>query len=93
MLIQNEYCNGGSLQNVLANGRILSEQELRTLLLHIASGLKYIHSNDLVHMDLKAGNIFLSRTTTTTNAGANASGSANGGGIGNGRRSSGSRYI
>lgn len=75
MLIQNEYCNGGSLQNVLATGRILSEQELRTLLLHIASGLKYIHSNDLVHMDLKAGNIFLSRTGQANGGGAaNASG-------------------
>nr|XP_040235558.2 wee1-like protein kinase [Anopheles coluzzii] len=61
MLIQNEYCNGGSLQTVLQE-RCLKESELRTLLLHIAEGLKYIHSNDLVHMDLKAGNIFLSKT-------------------------------
>ncbi|XP_035916309.1 wee1-like protein kinase [Anopheles stephensi] len=61
MLIQNEFCNGGSLQTVLQE-RCLNESELRTLLLHIAEGLKYIHSNDLVHMDLKAGNIFLSKT-------------------------------
>uniref|UniRef100_A0A182MZC3 Wee1-like protein kinase n=1 Tax=Anopheles dirus TaxID=7168 RepID=A0A182MZC3_9DIPT len=61
MLIQNEYCNGGSLQTVLQE-RCLKESELRTLLLHVAEGLKYIHSNDLVHMDLKAGNIFLSQT-------------------------------
>lgn len=60
MLIQNEYCNGGSLQTVLQN-RCLNESELRTLLMHIASGLKYIHSKDLVHMDVKAGNIFLSK--------------------------------
>lgn len=58
MLIQNEYCNGGSLQQALQK-RFLDESELRTLLIHIASGLKYIHSNDLVHMDLKAGNIFM----------------------------------
>ncbi|XP_049279263.1 wee1-like protein kinase [Anopheles funestus] len=61
MLIQNEFCNGGSLQTVLQE-RCLKESELRTLLLHIAEGLRYIHSNDLVHMDLKAGNIFLSKT-------------------------------
>uniref|UniRef100_A0A336LPW6 non-specific protein-tyrosine kinase n=1 Tax=Culicoides sonorensis TaxID=179676 RepID=A0A336LPW6_CULSO len=60
MIIQNEYCNGGSLQNLLQE-RNLKENELRILLLHIAEGLKYIHSNDLVHMDLKAGNIFLSK--------------------------------
>ncbi|XP_053696489.1 wee1-like protein kinase [Sabethes cyaneus] len=60
MLIQNEFCNGGSLQTLLQE-RILKESELRMLLLHIAEGLKYIHSSDLVHMDLKAGNIFLTK--------------------------------
>lgn len=59
MIIQNEYCNGGSLQSII-NERALTEAELRTLLLHIVEGLKYIHSNDLVHLDIKAGNIFLS---------------------------------
>lgn len=60
MLIQNEYCNGGSLQALLKE-RSLVESELHTLLVHVADGLKYIHSNDLVHMDLKAGNIFLTK--------------------------------
>lgn len=61
MLIQNEYCNGGSLQSLLKN-RHLTESELLTLLAHVADGLRYIHSNHLVHMDLKAGNIFIART-------------------------------
>lgn len=60
MLIQNEFCNGGSLQTLLQE-RFLVETELRQLLMHVASGLRYIHSNDLVHMDLKAGNIFLTK--------------------------------
>ena len=60
MLIQNEYCNGGSLQTLLQK-RILNEGELKILLLHIAEGLKYIHSHGLVHMDIKSGNIFLTK--------------------------------
>lgn len=60
MIIQNEYCNGGSLATVLQETHLV-EFELRTVLLHISEGLKYIHSNDLVHMDIKAGNIFLSK--------------------------------
>ncbi|XP_025156397.1 wee1-like protein kinase isoform X2 [Harpegnathos saltator] len=65
MIIQNEYCNGGSLADVIARLQTqkthLSEPELRQLLLHIAEGLRYIHSMQLVHMDIKPGNIFISK--------------------------------
>lgn len=67
MLIQNEYCNGGSLQALLKD-RSLVESELRTVLAHVADGLNYIHSNDLVHMDLKAGNIFLTKAPIRAHA-------------------------
>ncbi|XP_068223595.1 wee1-like protein kinase 2 [Palaemon carinicauda] len=65
MIIQNEYCNGGSLADVVENcrrtGRRLNENFIKQVLLHTAKGLKYIHSQQLVHMDIKSANIFISR--------------------------------
>ncbi|KAL6447336.1 hypothetical protein ACFW04_001519 [Cataglyphis niger] len=65
MIIQNEYCNGGSLADAIANlqkeKKQFSKAEMRQLLLHVAEGLKYIHSMQLVHMDIKPANIFISR--------------------------------
>ncbi|KAM5247411.1 wee1-like protein kinase isoform 1-T1 [Ctenodactylus gundi] len=67
MLIQNEYCNGGSLADAISeNYRIMSyftEVELKDLLLQVGRGLRYIHSMSLVHMDIKPSNIFISRTS------------------------------
>ncbi|CAB3233594.1 unnamed protein product [Arctia plantaginis] len=58
MIIQNEYCDGGSLQQKMEDGP-LQESEILLLLAHIADGLAYIHSLQLVHMDVKPGNIFI----------------------------------
>ncbi|KAG0725128.1 Wee1-like protein kinase [Chionoecetes opilio] len=63
MIIQNEYCNGGSLADLVENwpDKKLNEHTLKQVLLHVAKGLKYIHSLQLVHMDIKPANIFISR--------------------------------
>ncbi|XP_041354717.1 wee1-like protein kinase 1-A [Gigantopelta aegis] len=65
MFIQNEYCNGGSLADLVDNQRHaccqLLESELSQILYQASLGLKYIHSQNLVHLDLKPGNIFIHR--------------------------------
>lgn len=65
MIIQNEYCDGGSLADMIANMQKqkehLSEPKLRQLLLHVVEGLKYIHSKQLVHLDIKPGSIYISK--------------------------------
>ena len=60
MIIQNEYCDGGSLEDQILR-ECLSVIELRRLLHHVAEGLQYIHSQGLVHMDIKPANIFISK--------------------------------
>ncbi|XP_074489847.1 wee1-like protein kinase [Sebastes fasciatus] len=70
MLIQNEYCNGGTLSDVISENyrrlSYLTELELKDLLLQVTRGLKYIHSTSLVHMDIKPSNIFISRKSTSS---------------------------
>ncbi|KAJ0069676.1 hypothetical protein NL108_011963 [Boleophthalmus pectinirostris] len=63
MIIQNEYCDGGSLNDIIVKkeeqGELFSEAELKDLLLQVSMGLKYIHSSSLVHLDIKPSNIFI----------------------------------
>ncbi|XP_059190255.1 wee1-like protein kinase [Centropristis striata] len=70
MLIQNEYCNGGTLSDVISENyrrlSYLTELELKDLLLQVTRGLKYIHSTTLVHMDIKPSNIFISRKSVAS---------------------------
>ncbi|EEC13215.1 conserved hypothetical protein, partial [Ixodes scapularis] len=65
MIIQNEFCNEGSLADAIQRhelaGERFPEPELKRILLHVAEGLMYFHSQNLVHMDIKPGNIFMSR--------------------------------
>ncbi|XP_071071622.1 wee1-like protein kinase 2 [Dasypus novemcinctus] len=63
MIIQNEYCNGGSLQAAISeakkSGNHFQEPKLKNILLQISLGLKYIHNSGMVHLDIKPSNIFI----------------------------------
>jgi len=61
MLIQNEYCDGGSLADELKRrkGKSFEEPELIVIFKHVALGLRCLHAKKLVHLDIKPGNIFI----------------------------------
>eukprot|EP00049_Salpingoeca_infusionum_P012626 m.232526 g.232526 ORF g.232526 m.232526 type:complete len:636 (+) comp15230_c0_seq1:434-2341(+) len=63
MMIQNEYCNGGSLAELIVKyqreGRCFPEAELVLILKHVADGLQCMHRKHLVHLDVKPANIFI----------------------------------
>uniref|UniRef100_A0A3B4ZNB2 Wee1-like protein kinase n=1 Tax=Stegastes partitus TaxID=144197 RepID=A0A3B4ZNB2_9TELE len=70
MIIQNEYCDGGSLNDAIVKkevqGELFTEAELKDLLLQVSMGLKYIHSSGLVHLDIKPSNIFICEHPSTS---------------------------
>ena len=55
VFIQNEFCDGGSLQNLIEmrrrDGKLFSESELRQMLVDISKGLQYVHNKHLAHLD------------------------------------------
>jgi serine/threonine protein kinase len=52
-----EYCEGGSLADFMP----LDEAELKQLILPIANGLEYCHSQQIIHRDIKPSNFFYRR--------------------------------
>ncbi|KAL1117898.1 hypothetical protein AAG570_004211 [Ranatra chinensis] len=58
--MQNEYCNGGSLEDAIKAGS-MEEKTVRKVLEQVAQGLRFIHSKNLAHMDIKPGNILIHR--------------------------------
>ena len=53
MLIIMEYINGGNLFSFVKKRRKLSEKIAKCLFRQIILGLKYIHSQGIVHRDIK----------------------------------------
>ncbi|TFK48177.1 kinase-like protein [Heliocybe sulcata] len=52
----------GDIRSYLGS-RILSVQEVKKWLFNIAVGLNYLHDNDIVHADLRAVNVLVSRNS------------------------------
>ncbi|XP_077980864.1 serine/threonine-protein kinase PLK1-like isoform X2 [Glandiceps talaboti] len=55
-----ELCNKKSLIHIMKQRKTLTEPEVRFFLLQIIEGVRYLHSENVIHRDLKLGNILLS---------------------------------
>lgn len=54
-----EFIEGGSLDNRIAQKGALSEEESLRLIRQIGSALAYMHSNRMIHLDMKPANVML----------------------------------
>ncbi|KAG7672546.1 hypothetical protein Ndes2526B_g08935 [Nannochloris sp. 'desiccata'] len=59
--IQMDYCEGGSLNQILypaAGPSPLSTEQLWAVAIQVASGLDFLHSHDVLHLDIKPENVY-----------------------------------
>jgi serine/threonine protein kinase len=55
-----EYCSAGSVYDILGIcQKTLNEEQIACVLRQVIKGLKYIHSLNMIHRDVKCGNILL----------------------------------
>jgi serine/threonine protein kinase len=57
-----EYVDGGSLKDKVESEGPLSEAEALTYLCQVGEALSYLHSNNILHLDVKPANILLDKS-------------------------------
>ncbi|CAF3908556.1 unnamed protein product [Adineta steineri] len=69
--VQLEYCNGGSLDDIIEKNRrnrtYTNEQQLKHILHQISDALAFMHAQDLAHLDIKPANIMLCQRSINLN--------------------------
>ena len=54
-----ELCVNGSLTDMVKRRKYLTMGEIRRFLVQLCGAVKHLHNRDVVHRDIKAGNVFL----------------------------------
>lgn len=54
-----ELCPNGSVMDMMKNRKGLSLPEVRRYTVQICGAIKYMHARNVIHRDLKMGNLFL----------------------------------
>ncbi|KUI60353.1 Serine/threonine-protein kinase CLA4 [Cytospora mali] len=54
-----EYMEGGALTDVIDNNPVISEEQISTICLETCQGLQHLHSQNIIHRDIKSDNVLL----------------------------------
>lgn len=54
-----ELCSSGSVMDMVKKRKCLSLPEVRRLIMQLCGAVKYMHARNVIHRDLKMGNLFL----------------------------------
>ena len=64
-----EYCPALSLHNNIINKQFIGDFEFKKIVVHLARGMQYIHSFNIVHRDLAARNVLVCGPTNSDTSG------------------------
>ncbi|RMZ78629.1 hypothetical protein DV738_g3822, partial [Chaetothyriales sp. CBS 135597] len=56
-----EFMEGGALTDVIENNPVITEDQIATICHETCKGLAHLHSQDIIHRDIKSDNVLLDR--------------------------------